>query len=136
MSDPVRGFLPAWHRIVAEKDLEALGRALSPDVELGSPPYWEPLRGHDVVHHLLGLILATIEDFTYRRQWQDGRELALEFEGRVGEHALQGIDLVTLDAEGRIARLDVAIRPLDAVLALRDAITPKMTAFFAERAAR
>lgn len=136
MADEVGRFLDEWHRIVAERDLEDLRDVLCEQVSLGAPPYWQKLRGREIVHHLLGLIVATIEGFTYHREWRSGRELALEFTGRLGELSLQGIDLISLDERMRIRNLDVMIRPLNAVLALRDSIAPRMAAFLAEQAAR
>jgi hypothetical protein len=62
-----------------------------------------------------------------------GSELALEFRGRVGGLELQGIDLISLDASGRIRRLDVPMRPINAVSALRDAIAPRMAKYLAQR---
>jgi hypothetical protein len=61
-------------------------------------------------------------------------ELALEFTGRVGELELQGIDLITLNERSAIQRLDVLIRPMNAVQALQDTIAPRMAAFLAGRA--
>jgi hypothetical protein len=127
MSGPADRFLASWHRIVAEHDLVALGAALAEDVTLGAPPYWKKLQGREVVGHLLGLIVHTLEDFTYHR------ELALEFRGHVGAKELQGIDLITLDDSGRIANLDVLMRPANAIEALREAVAPQMAAFLAER---
>jgi len=126
-------FLDEWHRIVRERDVAALAGVLAPEVEIGAPPYWEPLRGAPLVQHLLGLILETVEGFTYHREWANGRELALEFRGRVGALELQGIDLISLDPEGRIRRLDVPMRPVNAVTALREAIAPRMAKYLAER---
>jgi hypothetical protein len=126
-------FLEEWHRIVRERDVPALAALLAPDVEIGAPPYWEPLRGRELVQHLLGLILETIEGFTYHREWRAGGELALEFRGRAGGLELQGIDLISLDAAGRIRRLDVPMRPVNAVVALREAIAPKMAAYLKSR---
>ncbi len=126
-------FLVEWHRIVRERDVAALAPLLAPDVELGAPPYWDALRGAALVQHLLGLIVETIEGFTYHREWRAGSELALEFRGRVGELELQGIDLISLDATGRIRRFDVPMRPVNAVIALRDAIKPRMVAYLAKR---
>ena len=128
-------FLAEWHRIVRTRDVPALAALLAPDVEIGAPPYWDPLRGAALVQHLLGLILETIEGFTYHREWQQGGELALEFRGRVGGLELQGIDLITLDAAGRIRRLDVLMRPLNAVSALRDAIAPRMLEYLKRQGA-
>ena len=134
MADVAERFLVEWHRIVAERDLAALGLALAEDVTLGAPPYWEKLRGRPLVRHLLGLIVQTIEDFTYHREWRDGSELALEFRGHVGELDLQGIDLISLDGGGRIQNLDVLIRPLNAASKLRDLIAPQMAEFLEARA--
>jgi hypothetical protein len=127
--DPRNDFLPRWHRIVREKDLAALGEIIAEDIAMGAPPYWAPLGGKALVQHLLGIIIDTIEDFTYHREFVQGAELALEFRGHVGEHQLQGIDLITLDADGRIKALDVMIRPINSLLALRDAVAPRMTAY-------
>jgi len=127
-------FLAEWHRIVRERDLAALAPLLTPEVEIGAPPYREPLRGAALVQHLLGLILETVEGFTYHREWKQGGEFALEFRGRVGGLELQGIDLISLDPTGRIRRLDVPMRPVNAVVALREAIAPRMAAYLAQRA--
>jgi hypothetical protein len=130
---PEDRFLPEWHRIVAERDLAALAGVLAADVTLGAPPYWKKLAGRELVQHLLGLIVGTIEGFTYHREWRDGRELALEFRGHVGGTELQGIDLISLDAEGKIRNLDVLMRPVNGIEALRDRIAPRMAEYLARR---
>jgi len=129
MTVDASAFLARWHRVVAEKNLGALGDILALDVTLGAPPYWTKLQGRDVVHHLLGIIITLVEDFTYRREWISGSELALEFTGRVGDRELQGIDLVTLDGDGRVCNIDVMIRPINALIALRDSVAPRMAEF-------
>jgi hypothetical protein len=133
MTGDAERFLARWHRIVADRDLVGLAAILADDIELGAPPYWGALRGREVVAHLLGLIVHTIEGFTYHREWWRDRELALEFRGRVGTRELQGVDLISLDAAGRVRRLDVPMRPVNAVVALRDAIAPRMAEFLAGR---
>jgi hypothetical protein len=126
-------FLAEWHRVVRERDVAALAALLAPEVEIGAPPYWEPFRGAPITQHLLGLILATVEGFTYQREWRDGGEPALEFRGRVGALELQGIDLISLDASGRIRRLDVLMRPVNTVNALIEKIAPLMLQYLTER---
>jgi hypothetical protein len=128
-------FLEEWHRIVAQKDRDALAGMLADDIALGAPPYWPKFRERELVHHLLALILETIEGFTYHREWQDGRELALEFTGRIGDLELQGIDLISLNDEMRIQSLDVLMRPTSAVNALQEVIAPQMATFLAGRSA-
>jgi len=126
-------WLDEWHRIVAEGDLAALEGLLAEDIELGAPPYWDKLKGRPMVHHLLGLIVHTIEDFTYHREWCEGGEYALEFTGHVGEHNLQGIDLISVDEQGVIQRFEVLMRPVNTVIELRNIIAPKMAEFLSRK---
>jgi hypothetical protein len=131
-------FLARWHPVVEQRNLVELEKLLAPDVTMGAPPYWDKLSGRPLVHHLLGLIIHTIEDFTYHREWHDDSrgqgEIALEFHGHVGELDLQGIDLISLNERGEIQNLDVAIRPMNALSALRDVIAPQMAAYLRKMA--
>lgn len=135
-SDDVASFLIEWHRIVGEKDLASLGHVLAEGISLGAPPYWNKIRGRALVQHLLGLIVDTIDEFTYQREWQSGLELALEFSGRVDDQELQGIDLISLDDRMKISNLDVLMRPVNAVVSLRERIAPQMAAFISQSADR
>jgi hypothetical protein len=132
--DSPADFLTEWHRIVAERDLEALREVLIEDVSIGAPPYWNRIEGRDVVHHLLGLVVSTIEGFSYHREWVEGRELALEFTGSVADRELQGIDLISLDGDHRLCRIDVLMRPVGSVVALREAIAPQMAEYLSRAA--
>ncbi len=133
MTKPKSEFLDRWHRVVQERDLVGLESLLAPDVTMGAPPYWDKLQGRPLVHHLLGLIIHTIEDFTYHREWHDDSsgngEIALEFRGHIGDLDLQGIDLITLNERGEIQNLDVMVRPMNALAALRDVIAPQMAEY-------
>jgi hypothetical protein len=134
MPDPIDTFDSEWHRIVAEKDRIGLERVLAEDITIGVPPYWQKLHGRTIAVHLLDLIIHTIEDFTYHREWRNGRELALEFTGHVGDVELQGIDLISLDERCVVTNLDVLMRPVNAIIELRGVIAPQMAAFLEERA--
>ncbi len=129
-------FLTRWHRIAKERDFDGLRDLLAEDVTIGAPPHWQRLGGKDLVHHLLGVILETIEGFTYYREWVSGAELALEFKGKVDDLDLQGIDLVTLDDDNRVTQLDVMIRPLNAVITLQEKVGARMLAYLAEKTDR
>lgn len=122
-------FLEHWHEAVSNRDLAAMLPLLAEDVTIGAPPYWQKIPGRPIVHHLLGLIIETIEDFTYHREWADGNELALEFKGHVGKMDLQGIDIITLNDEGLLQSLDVLMRPLNAIESLKEIVAPQMMKF-------
>jgi hypothetical protein len=62
-----------------------------------------------------------------------GTMLALEFTVYVGDLELQGIDLISLDDRSGIQNLDVLMRPINAVISLREAITPRIAAYLAKR---
>ena len=136
MSAEAQAFLKQWHRIAAERDTAAIEDLLAEGVSVGAPPYWAKLQGRGLVNHLLGLILQTIEGFTYHREWMDGAELALEFTGRVGDLDVQGVDLISLDDEIKVRNVDVMIRPVNAVIALQKIISPKMEACLTGGAAK
>ena len=126
MSDEGKVFLERWHKIVAQKDEAGLNEILAEDITMGAPPYWTKLETKPVVARLLGIIVNTIEDFTYHREWIDGRELALEFTGRIGDNKLQGIDLITLNGDGEVQNLDVMIRPMNSLTKLAATVQKKM----------
>jgi len=110
--------LSEWHRIVAQKDMGALPAILAEDVRFHSPFVWTPKQGKRETHLILATVGGVFEDFTYHRQWIDGREWALEFSARIGDLNLKGLDLVSLNEEGLITTFEVLIRPANALKAL------------------
>jgi hypothetical protein len=46
---------------------------------MGSPPYWSRLSGHGLVHHLLSIIIDTIEDFLAGQSQQRRTGMATVF---------------------------------------------------------
>ena len=132
MSIDSRAWLEKWNATVDARDLDGITAALADDVSMGAPPYWNELHDKEVVGRLLGVIVDTIEDFTYHRQWIDDNELALEFRGHVGDLGLHGIDLITLNEGGQIQHLDVMIRPANALMELMGIVGQKMQAILAD----
>ena len=133
MAEAANRFLEQWHRIVRTKDADAIAAILAPDVEVGGPAYWGKLRGKDTVAHFLGLGIRISAGLTFLREWVGDQGIAIEFKGKIGEQSFQGINLVTLDDRGLVKTLDIIIRPTGAVTALRDLVTPQMTAYLLER---
>jgi hypothetical protein len=103
-------------------DLEGMIDSLAPDVSFHSPVTFKPFEGRDAVAMVLGAVLQVFEDFRYTDELTAEDRVALIFEARVGDREVQGIDLLRLDAEGKIEDFTVMVRPLSAALALRDAM--------------
>jgi hypothetical protein len=57
--------------------------------------------------------------FRYRRQVAEGQHAVLEFETTMDGRYVNGVDMLTCDAEGRIVDFKVMVRPLQAVEAVR-----------------
>lgn len=92
---------------------------------------------------LLRIVIETLQDFTYEREFvgseadaragAPGRHLCLEFKARIpwpgrdGFLKVQGVDMITLDATGsRMQRLEVMIRPHKALGELKKIISARM----------
>jgi hypothetical protein len=116
---------------VHARDAEGVKAALAPDVRFLSPVVFKPYEGRDVV----GLILTegamkVFEDFEYVHRLEDteARVATLIFRARVGERALDGLDLLEFDEEGLIAGLKVMTRPLSGTNALAAAMGQRFEA--------
>ena len=78
--------------------------------------------------------------FKYGRQWlsDDGREWALEFSATIegATVGIDGIDLVSLDEQGKMRDFTVLARPPNGVAALKDAMMRKVPLKMASYKAR
>lgn len=114
--------------IVASGDDAAIATILAEDVAFLPPTYWKTWTGRAPVAAVLGHVGAVFSDFTYRRVMGEGADWALEFQCRIGDLDAVGVDLITLDEDGLIARFEVVMRPLKSVAALREAMNARVMA--------
>jgi ketosteroid isomerase-like protein len=121
-------FLTRWHAMIESGDSRVLPEMLAEDVEFRSPFAFTPYRGRRAVAALLQTVIQVFGDFRYHRQFVAGDSAALEFSAFVGELSLKGIDLIRLDADGRIVDFEVMIRPANALLALGEEMGKRLAA--------
>lgn len=107
---------------------DAMIATLAEDVRLFSPAVHAPYVGRSQVGAVLGVVFEVFEDFRYTGQLVDGPDEMLRFTARVGNRDIDGVDLIRSDAHGRVTELTVMIRPLSALLAVRDAISARLRA--------
>jgi len=119
----------AFRAAVEALDLEAAMAQLSPSVVLYSPVTFKPFEGKEAVRALFAILFRTFEDFRYVGEYaaDDGGEV-LHFRWRIGDREGEGIDMVRFDGDGLIDDFTVMIRPLSAVLALRDSVFARLAA--------
>ena len=61
---------------------------------------------------LLGVVFRTFEDFRYTDELDSDEVKALMFQARVGDKEIEGLDLMRIDGDGKIADFTVMVRPL------------------------
>ncbi len=87
-----------------------------------SPVVYKPYEGQEALKLLLGAVVQVFEDFRYIEQVETGDTAVLEFEARVGDKSLQGVDILKFGADDRITELTVMVRPMSGVHALAEAM--------------
>jgi limonene-1,2-epoxide hydrolase len=116
----------AFRAAVEARDHDAMVAAMAPDVLFYSPVAHSPFDGREAVAGLFTALLDTFEDFTYTDEMRDGDTVALLFTARVGDKRLQGLDWLRLDEDGLVREFTVMIRPLSGIVALGEAMAPKV----------
>lgn len=101
-----------FRRMAETKDVEG-GRGLfREDVIFRSPFVHRPYHGIDATAFLLGQVVQVFEDFRYIAHVENGDVAVLQFEARVGDRELQGVDILKFDEDGLIAEMTVMVRPM------------------------
>jgi hypothetical protein len=110
--------LALWHEFVKTQNIEILNELLAENVRFHSPFVWKSKDGKEITTVILKTVTTVFEDFRYVREILDKNIWALEFEARIGELNLRGIDLIELNNEGKITDFEVMIRPANALQTL------------------
>ena len=110
------------------KDAAAVEALLSDDVVFRSPAVFKPYAGKAATMVFLRAALETFEDFGYVRTFTeaDGRGHVLMFTATVGGRELEGADFVRFDETGLVSEFRVMIRPMSGLIALAEAMAPRV----------
>jgi len=119
MSHPFRAAVEA-------QDIQAASATLAEDVVFWSPVAFQCYRGRDVVTEVLDNVMQVFEDFVYIDDLEAPGSHALVFSASVSGKAVQGLDHLRLDDNGLITEFTVMIRPLSGVIALAEAMGPRV----------
>jgi hypothetical protein len=115
-----------FRQAVEAGDLTAMSSLLSPDVTFLSPVAFKPFTGRADVTEVLGHVMEVLEDFAYIDELEGDGTHALVFSATVAGRSVQGLDHLRLDENGLIAEFTVMIRPLSGVIAMAEAMGPRV----------
>ncbi len=109
--------LQRWRDFVRSHDPAALWDSLHPDVVFESPVVHTPQRGRDITFKYLTSVVKILGGPTFRftGEWTNDTGAVLEFANDIDGITINGVDIITCDAEGRITRFKVMVRPLKAI---------------------
>jgi hypothetical protein len=110
------------------RDPAAVEALLADDVMFSSPAIFKPYAGREATMVFLRAAMETFEDFRYVRSFaeDDGRGFVLMFTASVGGRALEGADFIRLDEAGLVSDFRVMIRPMTGLIAVAEAMAPRI----------
>lgn len=106
-----------WHRVVKERDLNALDTLLAADAVFHSPVVHTPQAGRAITKAYLAAALQVLnnDSFHYVREVRQGQDAVLEFALELDGVHVNGVDMIHWNAQGEITDFKVMLRPLKAV---------------------
>lgn len=109
--------LDRWYACMKSRDRAALRELLHPDAVFESPVVYTPQRGRDIAFKYLSSADKVLggPGFSYVGEWRNGTGAVLEFETEIDGIRINGVDIITFDADGRITHFKVMVRPLKAI---------------------
>ncbi|QNG55762.1 nuclear transport factor 2 family protein [Pseudonocardia petroleophila] len=118
--------MSAFRDAVHRGDVDAAVALFAPDAVFVSPVVHRPYVGRDALRAILTAVVGVFEDFTYTDAYGDDDGRVLVFTARVGDRALQGVDILRA-VDGVLTELTVMVRPYSAATALRERMAALLT---------
>ena len=122
--------IDSWHKFMKGEYPSALHDLVHDDCVFYSPIVFSPQKGKDLtIMYLTAASVAFPGDkahaetgaidpsgkFRYTKEVIAGNHAVLEFETTMGGKYVNGVDMITVDDQGKIVEFRVMIRPLQAV---------------------
>jgi hypothetical protein len=121
--------LDKWYAYIKSHDRAALWDLLHADAIFESPVVHTPQRGRDIVFKYLSSAEKVLggPGFSYCGEWRSDSGAVLEFENEIERIKINGVDIISFDAEGRITHFKVMVRPLKAINLLHRLMGEELT---------
>ena len=109
--------LTAWHELLASRNARGLSALLADDVVFHSPVVHTPQHGRQVTTQYLAAAFQVFfnASFKYVREIVGPNDAVLEFQVEIDGITVNGVDMITWNAAGKVVDFKVLIRPLKAI---------------------
>jgi len=119
----------AFRRAAEAKDFDLMRETLAEDVVLHSPILFKGFEGREMTLIVLSNVIEVFEDFRYLDEVHGDGTVVLRFAAKVDDKfEIEGIDYLTVDADGRVTDLTVFLRPQKAVQAFNEQMVARLGA--------
>ena len=113
----IENTIAIWHKILNTKDAAGLDNILADNVVFHSPIVHTPQEGKPITTLYLtaALYVFNNDSFKYLREIISNNNAVLEFSTVIEGITVNGVDMITWGADGRITEFKVMVRPLKAI---------------------
>ncbi len=113
----IRENLARWHEVIETQNTKLLSDLLADDVVFFSPVVHKPQKGKAISFLYLSAAFTVLanDDFEYTGEYLAETAAVLEFRTIIDGIEINGVDMITWNAEGKISEFKVMLRPLKAV---------------------
>jgi SnoaL-like domain len=119
--------IAAWHRLAEARDPALLDALLAEDCVFRSPAVHTPQEGKAVTTQYLSAALVVLgPTLSYRREWYAEDSAVLQFEAELDGLTVDGVDMITWGADGRITEFAVMVRPVKALHKLMELMAAEL----------
>ncbi|MDV3123440.1 nuclear transport factor 2 family protein [Mycobacterium sp. 21AC1] len=116
--------LTALLAAMRDHDADRAGEYLTDDIVLKSPIFAEPFTGRGNATALIGHLVNAVDEFESTGVLGGSETFAVTLKLRVGDTEVEGVDIVHVNAEGKIDAMTVQWRPLPAIVAVQNRLAP------------
>jgi hypothetical protein len=118
-----------FRRAAEAKDMELMREVLAEDCTFHSPVVFKAYEGREMTMVILSNVIEIFEGFHYLDEARGDGTLVLRFAAKVDDKfEIEGVDYLTLDADGKVTDLTVLMRPQKAVVAFNEIMGARLAA--------
>ena len=124
LTDDAHPFVTAWRT----RDVHAWAAHFAPGIVLRSPIIESTFVGASTAAELFSALFESFDAFEVNEHFANGESHAFVWQGTLGRHTVEGVDLVRHNDDGEIAEITVYIRPLVGIATTATGFGPVLAA--------